>query len=70
MRVEGGDQEVVWRTMYSPESASYGNSDLTNLHLIAVSIYHEYSVGQSIRPISTRCCFKMTNMIQVFSIFH
>ena len=27
------------------------------------SVYDKYSVGPSIRPICTRCCFTMTNMI-------
>jgi len=39
------------------------------LDLIAASIYHKYSVGPSIRPICTRFCFTMTNMIQVCSNF-
>ena len=30
----------------------------------------KYSVGPSILPICTRCCFTMTNMIQVCSNFH
>ena len=34
------------------------------------SIYHEYSIGPSIQSIFTRCCFTMTNMIQVYSNFH
>ena len=34
---------------------------------ISASIYVEYSVGPSIRPICTRYCFTMTNMIQVCS---
>jgi len=38
--------------------------------LIAASIHDKYSVGPSIRPIYTRCCFTMTNMIQVCGIFH
>ena len=33
--------------------------------LIAASIFNNYSVGASIRPIYTRCCFTMTNLIQV-----
>ena len=39
-------------------------------NLIAASIYDKYSVGPSIRPICTRCCFTITNMIQVCSNFH
>ena len=31
--------------------------------------YDKYSVGPSIRPIYTRCCFEMTNMIQACSNF-
>ena len=38
--------------------------------LIAAIIHDQYSVGPSIRPICTRSCFKMTNMIQVCSNFH
>ena len=38
--------------------------------LIAASIYDNYSVGPSIRPICTRYCFTMTNLIQVCSNFH
>jgi len=34
---------------------------------IAVSIY---SVGPSIRPICTRCCFTITNIIQARDNFH
>ena len=36
---------------------------------ISASIYDKYSVGRSIRPICTRCCFTMTNMIQVCGNF-
>ena len=36
---------------------------------IALSIYDKNSVGPSIRPICTRCCFTMTDMIQVCSNF-
>ena len=36
---------------------------------IATSIYDQYSVGSSIRPICTRCCLTKTNMIQVSSNF-
>jgi len=39
-------------------------------NLIAVSICDRYSVGPSIRPMCTRYCFTMTNMIQVCSNFH
>ena len=38
--------------------------------LIAASIHDKYSVSPSIRPVYTRCCFTMTNMIQVCSIFY
>ena len=38
-------------------------------HLIAASIYDKYLVGPSIRPICTRYCFTMTNVIQVCSRF-
>jgi len=38
--------------------------------LIAVSVYDKHSVGPSIRTICTRCCFTMTDMIQVCSSFH
>ena len=38
--------------------------------LIAASSYDKCSVGPSIRPICTRCCFTMTNMIQVCGNFH
>ena len=34
------------------------------------SIYDKYSVGPSSRPICTKCCFTMTNIIQVCSNFH
>ena len=37
--------------------------------LIEASIFDEYSVGLSIRPICTRCGFTMTNLIQVCSNF-
>ena len=38
--------------------------------LIPVSICDTYSVSASIRPICTRCCFTMTDTIQVCSNFH
>jgi hypothetical protein len=34
---------------------------------IAASIYDKYSVRLSIRPVCTRCCFTMTDMVQVCS---
>ena len=39
------------------------------------SFYEKYSVGPSIRPICTRCCFTITDMLQVcgylsWSIYH
>ena len=37
--------------------------------LIAASIDSKYSVGPSIRPIYTGCCFTMTNKIQAWSNF-
>jgi hypothetical protein len=37
--------------------------------LIAASIYENYSIGPSIRPICTRCCPTVTNEIQVCSSF-
>ena len=37
--------------------------------LITACIYDKYLVGPSIRPICTRCCFTMTDMIQVCSNF-
>ena len=40
------------------------------LDLISECIYDKCSVGPSIRPICTRCCFAMTNMIRVCSNFH
>ena len=40
------------------------------MNLIVASICDKNSVGPSIRPICTRCCFAMTNMIQVRSNFH
>ena len=39
-------------------------------NLIAVSIYDEYSVGPSIRPVWTKYSFKMTNVIQACSNFN
>ena len=39
-------------------------------NLIAASIHKRYSVGPSTLLISKRCCFIMTNMIQVCSKFH
>ena len=38
--------------------------------LIAASMYSKYSAGPSIRPICTRNCFTMTNMLEVCSNFH
>ena len=37
--------------------------------LLAARIHGRYSVGSSLRPMCTRCCFTMTNMIQVCSNF-
>ena len=37
--------------------------------LIASIIHDAYSVGPSIRQMCTRCCFTMTNMIQMGSNF-
>ena len=42
----------------------------TCYNLIAVSMYDEYSIGISTRPICTRCCFTMTQMILVCRKFH
>ena len=39
-------------------------------NLIVSSIYDKYSIGPSIRLVCTRCCFNVTNMIQVCSNFH
>ena len=36
---------------------------------IAASIHDKYLAGPSTRQICTRCCFAMTNMIQVCSNF-
>jgi len=41
----------------------------TTPDLIWTSIHHEHSVSPSIRPIWTRCCVKMANMIQVCNSF-
>ena len=38
--------------------------------LIAANVYEKYSVGPSIRSIYTRCCFTMTDTIQVCSNSH
>ena len=40
------------------------------IDLIAVRIYDKYWVFPSVRRIGTRCCFTMTNMIQVWSNFY
>ena len=37
---------------------------------IAACIHVKYSVGPSIRLICIRCCFTMTDMIQMYSKFH
>ena len=37
---------------------------------IAASIFDEYSVSPSTRPVFTRCCFTLANIIQVCSNFH
>ena len=47
-----------------------GVPSLSGSDSIAASIYNKYSVGPSIRPICTRCCFTMTDVIQVSSNFH
>ena len=36
-------------------------------NLIAANVYDKYSTGPSIRPICTRCCLTMNNVIQVCS---
>ena len=38
--------------------------------LIRTGICGSYSAGPSVRPICTRCCFAMTNMIRVCSKFY
>ena len=38
-------------------------------NLTAANICDEHSVGPSIRPLCTKCCFTMTNTIQVCSNF-
>ena len=43
---------------------------LPHTNLIAASTHDKYSLGPSIRPICTGCCFTMTYMIQVCSTFH
>jgi len=40
------------------------------MDLTAASIHDRLSVGPSIQPICTRCCFTMTNMVQMCSNFH
>jgi len=40
------------------------------VNLIAASIYDEYSIGASIRPICTKCCCIILNMTQVSINFH
>ena len=37
--------------------------------LIAANIHDKHSVGPSIRPVGTRCCFTMTSVIRVCSNF-
>ena len=39
-------------------------------NLTAANIHDTYSIGPSIRPVFTRCCFTKTNMIRVCSNFH
>ena len=55
---------VVRVSEFSEEKLRFA-SDLT-----AASIYDKHSVGLSIRPICTRCCFTMTKKIQVCSNLH
>ena len=43
---------------------------LSLMNLISVTNYDEYSAGPSIRPICTRNCLTMNNMIQVCSNLH
>jgi hypothetical protein len=74
---------AISRTMISPCSSSVlvprdapqrcaprpsGNS-ISMLDLIPASVHDRKSVGPSIRPICTRCCFTMMSMIQVCSNF-
>ena len=40
------------------------------LNPIAANIHDKYSVAPSIRSLCTRCCYTMTNMIQVCRKFH
>ena len=56
---------TVGSSTYRPGCACRGGG----CALIAASSYHKDSVGPSIRPICTRCCLTMTNMIQVCSKF-
>ena len=43
----------------------WGPSKVPLRDQIAASFYEKYSVGPSMRPICTRCCFAMTNMIHM-----
>ena len=61
----GGMGKYSWESREPLATCGEASDDL-----IPASIYGKYSVGPSIRPICTRCCFIITNMIQVCSNFH
>ena len=61
----GSDSD--WLTFFTPRAGRYAaHTPDSN----PACIYDEYSIGPSIRLICTRCCFKMTDMIQLRSSFH
>ena len=60
------DLQVLFRAVPPPPPP--GKTKPSNL--TTASIYDRYSVGPSIEPVCTRCCFTMSKMIQVCSNFH
>ena len=65
-----GSAFILWLRFFCISGSVSLSTPLLDIQdLIAASI-HEYSVGPSIRPISTECCFTMTNMIEACSNFH
>ena len=61
MRRPEVDSPVVWYTTVNL---------WCEMDLIAVIVHDKYPVGPSVRSICARCCFTMTNVIQVCTCFH
>ena len=66
-------RSTSWHTRHRPSLPPTVRVRLSIIHtadLIAARIYDKYPIGPSIRPICTRCCFTMTDTIQVRGKFY